>query len=499
MRDFLQPSYKEASSFKTQLGTTATMSLTTGDKPKVIAHHAPITASRQPALIRPSSLPYPGTARAHKAAIPSAPNGTEKFNYHIPQHRSRRDVSEMSVMQLHCAFWDPDNDGVINPWDTFLGFRALGYNLLLCLIAMFIIHSGFSYPTRLHHSYIPDPLFRVYLDGIHKAKHGSDTNTYDPEGRFRPQQFEDIFAKYANPATPNKLSIREVFSMIKGQRVVLDPFGWGAAIFEWYATIVLIAHDGYIEKEDLRRIYDGTLFYTIAGQNRSQEPWGKGFWMSDIFNPRQMRGVWGAWKRVLPGGKQIPLREERAIQEGRVGPGGDRVWEELEASKEVKSREKVLEDSKPVRKGESERNIDEKAVKEEERILDSSHETRDRDLDSGIASTTTIEERGKERGTASADPVTAASPAWGDATTRNEEVVKGIREMNAVAYDTGTSNGSKAGGESKKEEYVEGDTKGIETVKEIKEREGGKGGEKTFAEMARERVGDGEGRGLGGM
>ncbi|ODQ55026.1 calcium binding protein Caleosin, partial [Saitoella complicata NRRL Y-17804] len=253
------------------------MSFTTGDQPKVIAHHAPITASRQPALIPPSSLPYPGTARAHKASTPSAPNGTEKFNYHISQHRPRRDVSEMSVMQLHCAFWDPDNDGIVNPWDTFIGFRALGYNLLLCVIAVVIIHSGFSYPTRLHHSYIPDPLFRVYLDGIHKAKHGSDTNTYDPEGRFRPQQFEDIFAKYANPATPTKLSIREVFSMLKGQRVVLDPFGWGAAIFEWYATIVLIARDGYIEKEDLRRIYDGTLFYTIAGQNRTQEPWKKGF------------------------------------------------------------------------------------------------------------------------------------------------------------------------------------------------------------------------------
>lgn len=38
------------------------------------------------------------------------------------------------------------------------------------MLAMVIIHTGFSYPTRLGRSYVPDPLFRVYLDSIHKAK-----------------------------------------------------------------------------------------------------------------------------------------------------------------------------------------------------------------------------------------------------------------------------------------------------------------------------------------
>lgn len=35
---------------------------------------------------------------------------------------------------------------------------------------MLIIHGGFSYPTRLAYSYVPDPLFRVYVGSIHKAK-----------------------------------------------------------------------------------------------------------------------------------------------------------------------------------------------------------------------------------------------------------------------------------------------------------------------------------------
>jgi hypothetical protein len=35
---------------------------------------------------------------------------------------------------------------------------------------MVIINGNFSYPTRLAKSYIPDPLFRVYVGSIHKAK-----------------------------------------------------------------------------------------------------------------------------------------------------------------------------------------------------------------------------------------------------------------------------------------------------------------------------------------
>lgn len=67
-------------------------------------------------------------------------------------------------------FWDRDSDGVIWPWDTYVGFRDLGFNILFSFAAVLIINLNFSYPTRLAHSYLPDPFFRVYVDSIHKAK-----------------------------------------------------------------------------------------------------------------------------------------------------------------------------------------------------------------------------------------------------------------------------------------------------------------------------------------
>jgi len=127
-------------------------------------------------------------------------------------------------MQQHCLFWDRDNDGIIYPSDTYIGFRELGYNIIFSFLALLIIHINFSYPTRLAFSYIPDPFFRLYIKSIHKCKHGSDSSTYDPEGRFIPQSFENMFSKY-DKDHDNALTLSELFNMMKGHRCAADPYG----------------------------------------------------------------------------------------------------------------------------------------------------------------------------------------------------------------------------------------------------------------------------------
>ncbi len=79
--------------------------------------------------------------------------------------------------------------------------------------------------------YLPDPFFRIYLDRMYKDKHGSDSMTYDCEGRFRPQNFEDIFAKY-DRGNKGGLDRSDVWRMWKGQRLVFDFFGSSATILE---------------------------------------------------------------------------------------------------------------------------------------------------------------------------------------------------------------------------------------------------------------------------
>lgn len=163
-----------------------------------------------------------GTARANVAATPTHPNGTLNDSW-AERH------SNETVLQQHCSFFDSDGDGIIWPMDTFRGFHTLGFNLFLSILAVFVIHSNFSYPTAP--SWVPDPFFRIWIHRIHKDKHGSDSGTYDPEGRFVPQHFEDIFTKYAPPGQDG-LTLDDVWKMLRGQRVIMDPVGWFGAFFE---------------------------------------------------------------------------------------------------------------------------------------------------------------------------------------------------------------------------------------------------------------------------
>ncbi|KAL2109604.1 hypothetical protein VUR80DRAFT_2278 [Thermomyces stellatus] len=233
----------------------------------VAVRKAPVTYSRTQAIHADDELEKPSIARGNAAVSRDKPNG---------EPEQVKKYQDYSILQQHVMFWDRDNDGVIWPWDTYVGFRELGFNLVFSLLAVLVINLNFSYPTRLAHSYLPDPFFRVYVDSIHKAKHGSDSGTYDKEGRFVPQPFEDLFAKW-DYDNDGALDFRQFFELIRGNRVAADPFGWGAAFFEFGTTWLLIQRDGKIYKEDLRGIYDGSLFWKIAADRKQGKGWDQGF------------------------------------------------------------------------------------------------------------------------------------------------------------------------------------------------------------------------------
>ncbi|KAL2426895.1 putative peroxygenase 3 [Exophiala dermatitidis] len=224
----------------------------------------PITVERRPFIPSEDSqkLLDPGTARANIAPSVEQPNGTLEDDW-AARHQHQ------SVLQQHCEFFDTDRDGILWPSDTYNGFRRLGFGIFLSLVALFIIHLNFSYVTQP--SWLPDPFYRIYLVNVHKTKHGSDSGTFDHEGRFIPQRFEDIFTKYADGK--DSLNFWDMVRQINGQRLVSDPIGWGGAIFEWSVTYIMLwPEDGEMRKEDIRRVFDGSLFYTIAARRARNQP-----------------------------------------------------------------------------------------------------------------------------------------------------------------------------------------------------------------------------------
>ncbi|KAL4073571.1 Caleosin related protein-domain-containing protein [Scleroderma citrinum] len=241
-------------------------------EPPYVAPRVPVTRHRPPRTDTEDAIDHPYVPRASRAASFEQPNGTDKYSDHY---------HEYSVMQQHCLYWDRDGDGIIWPKDTWLGFRDLGFNVVFTILAVVVIHSALSLPTRLPVSYFPDPLFRIYVDHIHKGKHGSDSGVFDSYGRFIPSRFEDIWAEFTRrgmtepPRT--KMTLGELWEFVSANRVVADPFGWVASAFEWLATFLLVQQKGEVDKDDVRKIMDGSLFFEIRDARQTKAGWNKGW------------------------------------------------------------------------------------------------------------------------------------------------------------------------------------------------------------------------------
>ncbi|XP_038994036.1 probable peroxygenase 5 isoform X1 [Hibiscus syriacus] len=169
-----------------------------------------------------------------------------------------RNDSDQTVLEKHVSFFDRNHDGVVYPWETFEGLRAIGAGYFTSMTGAFLIHFALSGKTRP--GKYPSPFFPIEVKNIHMAKHGSDSGVYDSDGRFAELKFEEIFRKFAR-TQGSALTSGELMAMLRSNREPGDFKGWVGSWMEWMTLYNLCKDErGLLRKEIVKGVYDGSLF-----------------------------------------------------------------------------------------------------------------------------------------------------------------------------------------------------------------------------------------------
>ncbi|TKW20789.1 hypothetical protein SEVIR_4G112000v4 [Setaria viridis] len=178
---------------------------------------------------------------------------------------------ELTPLQGHVAFFDRDKDGVIYPAETYQGFRAIGAGVALSAVAAVFINGGLGPKTIPENGKTPRLKLPIYVKNIHKGKHGSDSGVYDANGRFVPEKFEAVFKKHAH-TRPDALTGMELQELLQANREPKDFKGWLGGFTEWKVLYYLCKDkEGFLHKDTVRAVYDGSLFERLEKEVKSKE------------------------------------------------------------------------------------------------------------------------------------------------------------------------------------------------------------------------------------
>ncbi|VAI49130.1 unnamed protein product [Triticum turgidum subsp. durum] len=112
--------------------------------------------------------------------------------------------------------------------------------------------------------------FSIYIENIHKGIHGSDSGSYDAQGRFVPAKFNEIFTKHGK-VEPNAVNERELEAMRTANRMDGDDIGRAASKAEWDLLYSLAKDkDGFLQKDAARTVFDDSLFVLLAKNGSSR-------------------------------------------------------------------------------------------------------------------------------------------------------------------------------------------------------------------------------------
>lgn len=124
-----------------------------------------------------------------------------------------------------------------------------------------------------------------------------------------------------NGEREGSLGVGDIIRLHGRNRVAADPAGWSFAAMEWWTTWLLLQRGGRVWKEDLRSMYDGTLFWKIREQRMKEDGWRQGYGWKDWVEGVGSHGTWKTWEveeQQKPGHTPV-VEEAQKVGNATVG------------------------------------------------------------------------------------------------------------------------------------------------------------------------------------
>jgi len=172
-----------------------------------------------------------------------------------------------TTLQKHIDFFDRNHDGQITMSETYEGLRALHLSRAKASLAAAAINGTLGPATSTHWW---DPT-TIDTSRINLAKHGSDTGIIDANGQFVQAKFDEMFNRF-DVDHDGVLNDSEITTMRTANKT--DSAGSLASKAEFDLLLEIAGEDRQVNGQTVRvltrdtmtALYDGTLFYRIAGE-----------------------------------------------------------------------------------------------------------------------------------------------------------------------------------------------------------------------------------------
>ena len=189
----------------------------------------------------------------------------------MPGYAPRVSASDenLTPLERHAAYFDPQRTGLIRFGQTYRGLRDLGVSRGWSATLASIIHAALGRRTS-------GEVSTIRIANIHRGKHDSDTGVFDAEGKLVEARFDALFASIAHTHPPDVITRNEFRAFMKAngpQSAAGGFFSWAEAkLFFCVAADTDKTEDGKkvpaIRRATLRAFYEGKLLPRVRELRR---------------------------------------------------------------------------------------------------------------------------------------------------------------------------------------------------------------------------------------